>query len=364
MSSPKQLEPINKISAQCIDCNKCVRECAFLQSYGTPGEICDRYLNDQLPEKHRISFSCNLCMLCNTLCPLNLDIADAFHRMRVLGVQHPSVSFPQHKPLKNYERLGQSSLFRLEIIPEKCSTIFFPGCSLCTSRPTTTLKTYSYLKNIDPSIGIVLNCCARPSHDMGLKELFSRRFKKLIQRLANNNITQIITACPSCHSTFTRYSPEIDSIMVYEILAENPPKSQAVKSREVRVQDACVTRYETKLHNAVRKLVQISGHSVVPMVHEKEKTFCCGEGAGAGLIVPEITEKWKEKRQEEAAGKQLITYCAGCSSSFKNVYPNTHLLDLLFAADDVAQNREEQNEGIGAYIKRFLLKYRLKKETG
>ena len=352
------MKNVKEVSDRCVDCNLCVKECAFLDTHGTPGQICDRFIHGQLIGKQTIAYQCNLCGLCQVVCPLDLNIPGAFLAMRRKLAPTLAKNLPYHRGLKFHEWIGGTLLFKLHKTPQNCDTVFFPGCGLATTRTATVEATYCYLKTHFPHLGIVLDCCSRISHDLGRRKLFEKRYYKLIRSLRKKGVRQIITACPSCHTTFKAYGEDISIRTVYEVLADNPPPNTPPLPKKLVVHDACVTRNDPVLHTAVRSILSRSGAGIMPMDHEKESTLCCSEGGGASCTAPHITDRWIAIRKAETQGKHCITYCSGCSSVFDNKgIDNTHILDLFFA--DNHEPKKNKEGRIRSYINRLRLKIRL-----
>jgi len=344
---------------ECIRCKLCIRECGYLQKYGKPGEIFERYLNGD--KDGRLPFECNLCGLCTAVCPKDLNNNTAFLQMRQeLVADDDAHLLPEHSVLCRYEKMGRSPFFTLHGIDPGCDTIFFPGCTLTGTRAETTLRCYKYLKNEIPGLGIVLDCCSRPSHDLGRDTVFSHQFNELCQKLKRQGVKRVITACPSCLVTFREYAEDFESLSVYELLASSMTPGKEQMTMEVTIHDTCVTRNDSVLQDAVRRLITVSGIKSYESEHSREKTVCCGEGAAAGFVAHGLTEKWASIRKDESGGRMVITYCAGCSSTFGSKLKNIHLLDLLFQKKRIAENTVKVTRSPFTYWKRFALKWRLK----
>jgi L-lactate utilization protein LutB len=94
---------------KCVRCNICVKECAFLKKYGTPGAIADSFASGGLDGV--IAFDCSLCGLCTSLCPKDLDPCKAFLAIRRKVFAATGKILPEHKGIAAYEKKGRSGLF-------------------------------------------------------------------------------------------------------------------------------------------------------------------------------------------------------------------------------------------------------------
>jgi heterodisulfide reductase subunit B len=61
------------------------------------------------------------------------------------------------------------------------------------------------LKETIPGLGIVLDCCSKPSHDLGREKVFQLMFGELKDYLFENGARNVLVACPNCHKVFKDY---------------------------------------------------------------------------------------------------------------------------------------------------------------
>ena len=353
---------LRAISEQCIDCGICVKQCAFLKKYGSPKKIAANWQ----PENEQalaMPFACSLCSLCTAVCPVKIDPRQMFLEMRRYAVASGHADFTKQSPLVKYEKRGTSKRYSFYGLPGGCDTVLFPGCALAGSRPQRVMQLFSHLQDFFPNLGIVLDCCTKPSHDLGRSDYFHAMFSEMQQYLVSHNVKTILVACPSCHAVFSRYGKGLTTRSVYEILAREywPPETQ-LPAETVTIQDSCVARFENNLHNSVRKLIQARGLSYEDMKHHGKKTLCCGEGGGAHFVAPDLAGSWAEKRKSETGGKRIITYCAGCAHFLGKVGPTAHLLDLLFDPAATLAGRAKVAKSPFTYVNRLLLKWKFKRK--
>ena len=140
------LLPIERIAHDCVNCGICVKECSFLQEYGSPQELAVTWLENRKTDNRRFPFECSLCGLCHGVCPKDLDPSAMFLSMRQELVVEGDGRLRQHKTIRAYEKRGSSSLFSWFHFPENCHTVLFPGCALPGSRPRTLILLFHYLQ--------------------------------------------------------------------------------------------------------------------------------------------------------------------------------------------------------------------------
>ena len=352
------------IIEKCTNCGACQVQCAFLTRYGTPKEI----LTTLAPAKQRIlSFECSLCGLCRAVCPEDLDPGEAFLDSRRDAVANNQVDLAAYSTILGYEKKGTSKLFSCYALPQECDTIFFPGCTLSGTRPKTTWALFETLRAQTPNLGIVLDCCTKPSHDLGRKDYFQCMFEEMLDFLQALRIKRIWLACPNCYKVFTTYAPNMSVETVYEVLAHsNPPctfsvESASFKASPLVVHDPCPLRDQTQVHESVRTLLVGMDLTVEKMAFEKKKTLCCGEGGAVGFINPELARTWIKKRKKTAGTRSIVTYCAGCAGFLNRAVPTLHILDLLFFPDQAASGNLRTAKAPLTYFHRLVLKRKIKK---
>jgi Fe-S oxidoreductase len=138
--------------------------------------------------------------------------------------------------------------------------------------------------------------------------------------------------------------------------------NSAESKKEVAVHDPCPVRLEVEQHRAVRQLAGLWSGKVTELPRSGRLTLCCGEGGAVGHLLPDLSAAWTRARSAQAAGRHLITYCAGCSGQLSAVTPTTHILDHLFAADAGRPFRMKVFRAPMTYLNRLRLKNYLKRK--
>jgi len=359
---PELLKRISATISGCTNCGRCVKECAFLRKYGTPGYIADTFEGADTKIASR-PFECSLCGLCTTLCPERLDLDGLFLEMRREAVDRGFGDFPEHSPLLNYERLGTSRRFTLYRLPRGCTTVFFPGCSLSGTRPDGVNRLFSLLQQGDPGLGIVFDCCMKPSHCLGREQYTNAMFGEMNNWLVQQGVKEVLVACPNCQVMFTSLGRGVKVRTVWEALAGSGVQPERV-SGTITVHDPCVIRNAVPVHQAVRTLLRRQGVMVEEMPHFGITTVCCGKGGGVDMLNPDLAASWGELRKSEAAGRRIITYCAGCVQALGGETPTSHLLDLLLEPELTLAGTVKGAAAPFTYLNRLRLKRAFKRKEG
>jgi Fe-S oxidoreductase len=357
-AAPDSAAAAEAVAAGCTRCGACAAGCAFLQKYGLPGDLAQAALEGGSGcDPH----ACSLCGLCGAVCPEGLDPADFFLVLRREAAERGGLDLARYRTLLGYEARGHSKLFAWRGLPPGCDAVFFPGCTLPGTRPRTTWRLFAELRRHLPRLGVVLDCCHKPSHDLGRQGFFAARFAEVLAPLFEYGVSTVLVACPNCHKVFSRYAAPLKVRTVYEFLAEaglsSPPRARG----RVTVHDPCPLRDAAEVQQAVRGLLAGAGLEVQEMSHSQGRTLCCGEGGAVGCVAPELSAAWGLARREEAAGRRIVTYCAGCAGFLSRVAPASHLADLLFEPERVMAGKARVARTPFTYLNRLLLKRRLRR---
>src|SRR6266540_390441 len=199
----------------CTECGLCVKECGFLQKYGSPKRVADAYEPSNVAQQ-AMSFECSLCGLCSAVCPQKLDPAKLFLEMRRDVAMRGKTFLRGHSVLLNYEKRGTSRRYTWYGLPAGCDTVFFPGCALPGTRPDSVHHLFQLLQKSFPSLGMVLDCCSKPSHDLGREEHFHTMFGEMTQYLLQQGVKQVLVACPNCYQIFTEHGKGLKITTAYE----------------------------------------------------------------------------------------------------------------------------------------------------
>ncbi|MBL4902643.1 VTT domain-containing protein [Desulfocapsa sp. AH-315-G09] len=361
VTRPELQKQLKINSEKCIECKLCRKECNFLQNYGSPKQIADTYVPAS-KDDYIISFECSLCGLCGAVCPVGINPAAMFLEMRREAFSNGVQNLANYGVILNYEKRGNSKSYSYYALPENCTTILFPGCTLPGTRPDKVKSLFDHLQKTIVNLGIVLDCCTKPSHDLGREEHFQAMFSEMQDYLLQNGVKNILVACPNCYMVFKQYGGSLQVKTIYEHLAETSLPATAAISATVTVHDPCRTRDEEQIHAAIRQLTTKKALTIKEMKHHGPKTICCGEGGSVGCINPDYSKNWGRRRKEEAGGDMILTYCAGCANFLGSVNPTSHILDLLFEPEATLAGKVKISKAPWTYLNRLRLKNHFKKK--
>ena len=194
--------------------------------------------------------------------------------------------------------------------------MFAPGCALMLYKPEIAGKILSILEQNLGITGMLMTCCRHdPSQEQHL---------------------EIINICPGCDKRFRSDYPNTSTTSLWEILAESDFFTFPDYGNEsMTIIDACPTREEERVHNAVRKLLRKMNINLVEPARTRKKSTCCGDSY-YGVIPVEKVKEQMVKKAGEMPLEDVVVYCVSCSKAMFIGRKNPrYLIDLLFGEETI-----------------------------
>ncbi|MBN2560028.1 MAG: (Fe-S)-binding protein [Phycisphaerae bacterium] len=214
--------------------------------------------------------------------------------------------------------------------------LFAPGCALMIYKPHLAARLHDILREHFGHIDMLLTCCRH------------------VPPLTSGS--EVINICPGCDRRYRENYPDASTISLWEVIAEHSFFAfPDYEGREMTIIDACPTRDQPRVHNAVRRLVRRMNITLVEPLHTRTKSTCCGDSLW-GNVPTECVVRQMKKKASTMPVEDVVVYCVSCSKAmFVGGRRPRYLIDLLFDEDTVPQTYEpdlwhaELDEYIGSH---------------
>jgi len=189
--------------------------------------------------------------------------------------------------------------------------VYAPGCALMVYKPHLAAMVLEHLAAHEDVPSQHLTCCR---HEPGLAAG-----------------TRVINTCAGCDRRYRSLYDGVSTISLWEVLAESetfPFPDYA--GAEMTVHDACPTRTESRVHDAVRRLLERMNISVVEPERTRTSAVCCGDDFFGRLPVDRVKEAMG-RRADSMPREDVVVYCVSCVKAMHigGKRPR-YLVDLLF----------------------------------
>lgn len=280
-------------------------------------------------------YQCMMCGCCERWCALpDTEIVKELRRYLV------GEGFEIEKHKENVENVmkfgnpyGVENLvaWRKDIkfsTPDKTSTLFFAGCTMPLRQPETLRRMAKLLGPEKLTIMDEEICCGSYVTRTGYEKEYRELTDRFLKYLKDNNIKEIITACPGCYTTIKdkleKNQSEIKVTHITQKLVELLEKHKLTVKKilgKVTYHDPChIGRLEGLIEEPREILRQISDFR--EMAKHGYDSNCCGAGGGVRAAFPELSLEIGRKRIEEAkatGAEILVSSCPFCEEQFKTV---------------------------------------------
>lgn len=211
--------------------------------------------------------------------------------------------------------------------------VFAPGCALVLYKKQLAGKILEMLNRHIGEMELLNTCC---KHDPGF-----------------TNKTEVINICPGCDKRFMNDYELSSTISLWEIIDNNnffPLPDYG--GREMTILDACPTRDQSRVHNAIRSLLNKMNIKITEPEKTKTHGTCCGDSF-YGILPVEQVKELMVKRTNEMPLEEVVVYCISC---IKSVHIGgkkpRYLVDLLFNEETLSGTYEpdEWHKELDEYI--------------
>lgn len=334
----RTLEKVEVNKNDCINCKLCFSACPMMKKYSSsPKELMESIVDEKKIDKE-IPYSCMLCDVCKVKCPKDIDLKDMFYNIRkdIFSNNQNKLKTIGYNTVKFHQVNSFSPLFSRNFINKNTKKIFLPGCSLASYDADIVLKTYEYLKSHIDDLSLVFECCGKPTLAMGDIDKFNKYYSKLDKLFNENEIYEVIVACPNCFKTISNHSKNVKVTSIWHVLNEyGIPKELINHYKDLDIgftlHDPCPIRKEHEIHDDVREILKSLGVKVFEFDKNRENSECCGSGGMVRVTKPELALAQTNKRASEAKTDTVISYCESCCESMMIAGKSTlHILDFIF----------------------------------
>jgi len=199
--------------------------------------------------------------------------------------------------------------------------VFAPGCALMLYKPELAKRMLGFLNESIGSIDEHEICCR---HEPGLPK-----------------DTKVINICAGCDRRFRELYEGVSTISLWEVLSRSATFTfPDYNGRKMSILDACPTRTEERVHDAIRTLLERMNITLIEPEKTRTKGTCCGDSFYGAIPVSRVKEQMK-KRADEMPCDNVVVYCVSCIKSLHiGGKKPRYIVDLLYGEDTDAGTYE------------------------
>jgi len=302
-----------------------------------------------------VLFHCTLCRSCAQQCGADQDptqVARLVRRevVKALGgppgdartVVKSTVNYrnPYQQPKAMRYRWAKG-LGLKDATKGKVDTLYYVGCTaaMIPARAHFALNTVELLRAAGEDFGTLGQkeiCCGSTTYNLGEEDIFREIVAENVDMLNALGVERVLTSCSGCYSVMKNEYPKIkrrnfEVVHVVEyldsLISEGRLKPSKTVEMKVTYHDPCHLGRYSEIYDAPRRILEaIPGIELVEMPRSREKSWCCGAGAGVKTAYPDFamwtgTERVNEAK--ETGAEAIVTACPFCEGNLSDVIAAT-----------------------------------------
>ncbi len=312
----------------------------FAYSGGGKAYVCQGILEGRVqpgPDTAAVAMNCLLCGACATMCPPGFETITFIRDLRDYLVHHGQFINDVHRDL--LEKARRNEVWENSRMPEDLPVysgseefLVYLGCRE-RARKEIIDAVGQILTAAGATWGVLADetCCGAPLADLGDMEAFEKQAAANVEMLNNSGAERIVVLCPHGAAAIITDYMMLESLedmleaevlnfpeLLAELLEEGRLELGGGQAQTVTFHDPCkLGRFLEDADSARTVLEGLDGVEVKEMERCREGAWCCGSGAWAELVVPELAQKTAAERlaeAEETGADCLVTACSYCTS--------------------------------------------------
>ena len=212
--------------------------------------------------------------------------------------------------------------------------LYFRGCVVREKLSNVSDATEKILKIAGVKYSTLDNegCCGSFLLRTGFVEDAEVVMENNLQQLLKSGEDKILVSCAGCYNTIKNdykelFDVELDVIHTSELIKNFIKENKIVlkkSDKTVTYHDPCHLGRHSGIYNEPREVIE-STSELVEMERNRERSRCCGAGAGVKSAYPEIALEVASKRINDAIDTEaeiLTTTCSFCILNLNNALDN------------------------------------------
>ena len=291
---------------------------------------------------------CTSCKTCVDRCPRGVDQITAGVVLRKLAAEYdvyPGNVAPISKVVASLTSEGNSlggdreqraewaKGLAVKPYAEGMELLYFTGCYLSYDprMRKVAAATAALLSRAGVEFGILgsrESCCGESIRKTGNEALFKRLAKDNIKAFIDQGVKKVLVSSPHCYHSFKNEYPEF--MVNFEVVFISQYLGELVKAgrlkltkeypRKVTYHDPCYLGRHNGLYDEPRELLNlVPGLELREMADSREKSLCCGGGAGRIWMETPKEDRFSDLRLGQAVqsgAEVLATSCPYCITNF------------------------------------------------
>jgi len=235
-------------------------------------------------------------------------------------------------------------------LPKKAPVLYFVGCTSAYRLSEIAQATLKILRKAKVDFTILNDeiCCGSVFFRTGIIDLAKELATSNAENIRETGAETVITSCPGCYRMFKLDYPKLLGSIDFKVLhtvefllsliESSDFKLKAGRKLRVSYHDPCHLGRHCGIYEEPRKILErIPNLELVEMEWVKDKSFCCGAGAGLKALAGDLAMSVARKRLDDAIGRGAEVMVSACPFCKHNLLDSARKYNLNIEVKDIAE---------------------------
>lgn len=308
------------------------------------GDECDEIKAKKLIgdyESSKALWQCTSCGACMQECPISIEHVPAIIGMRrsqvMMEADFPAELQAMFENLENNfspwafspeDRAAWAAESDVKLCRDSddFDILFWVGCAGSyddnakrTSRAMVEIMNHAGVKFA--ILGDEEKCNGDIARRSGNEYLADTLIKMNVETMKGYGVKRIVTACPHCYNTFKNEYPDFGFAVevvhhtqfINELIQQGKIKINEQTKFNLTYHDSCyLSRYNNEVSAPREVLAQVNQNCINEVARSKDRSFCCGAGAGQMFMEEREGERVNIARTKELLSTKCDTIASNC----------------------------------------------------
>jgi len=235
-------------------------------------------------------------------------------------------------------------------LPKKAPILYFVGCTSGYRRTEIARATLKILRKAKVDFTVMNDemCCGSVFFRTGIIDLVKELAASNLENIRGTDADTVVTSCAGCYRMLKLDYPTFISPINFNVLHTVELLSSLIESgdvkfktkskRKVSYHDPCHLGRHCGIYEEPRKILEkIPNIKMVEMEWVKDKSFCCGAGAGLKALAGDLAMSIARRRLDDALGKGAEVIVSACPFCKHNLLDAANKYNLKIEVKDMAE---------------------------
>lgn len=235
-------------------------------------------------------------------------------------------------------------------LPKTAPILYFVGCTSAYRRTEIAQATLQILRKAKVNFTMLNDeiCCGSVFFRAGITDFAKELASSNLESIRKTDADTVVTSCAGCYRMLKLDYPKLLSPTDFKVLHTVELLSSLIEYGALKFKngskikasyhDPCHLGRHCGIYEEPRKILEkIPNLELVEMEWIKDKSFCCGAGAGLKALAEDLATSVARKRLDDAIGRGAEVIVSACPFCKHNLLDSACKYNLKIEIKDIAE---------------------------